>query len=92
MIAHDGTDQDAAARRTKVKEEHLARARQMKQQGHLVEGGALLGPEGQIIGSTLYTRFDTLEELNRYLSSDPYTVGGVWLRTEIYPIKLAKLD
>ena len=92
VIAYDGTDGGALERRMKVREAHLAHARQMKQQGHLIEGGALLDPEGKMIGSTLYVRFDTLEELNRYLGNDPYTTGHVWLRTEIYPIKLARLD
>ena len=45
-----------------------------------------------MIGSTLYVRFDTTEELHRYLGNDPYTTGNVWLRTEVYPIKLAKLN
>jgi hypothetical protein len=45
-----------------------------------------------MIGSTLYMRFDTAEELHRCLGNDPYTTGHVWLRTEVYPIKLAKLD
>ena len=92
VIAHDGTDEGALERRMKVREAHLAHARRMKQLGHIIEGGALLDPEGKMIGSTLYARFDTLAELNRYLGSDPYTTGRVWLRTEVYPIKLAKLD
>ena len=92
VIAHDGTDEAALERRMKVREDHLAHARRMKQQGHLIEGGALLDPEGNMIGSTLYARFDTIEDLNRYLGNDPYTTGNVWLRTEIYPIKLAKLS
>ena len=91
IIAHDGTDEGAAERRQKVREEHLAHARRMKKLGHIVEGGALLDPEGNMIGSTLYARFETLEDLNRYLGNDPYTTSGVWLRTEIYPIKLADL-
>ena len=92
VIAHDGTDEEALDRRMNVREAHLAHARQMKQQGHLIAGGTLLDAAGKMIGSTLYARFDTLQELNRYLGNDPYTTGNVWLRTEIYPIKLAKLD
>lgn len=92
VIAHDGTDEQALERRMRVREEHLAHARRMKQQGHLIEGGALLDPAGHMIGSTLYCRFDTVEDLNRYLGGDPYTTGHVWLRTEIYPIKLAELN
>ena len=92
IIAHDGTDEGALERRMKVREAHLAHARRMKKEGYLVEGGALLSPEGKMIGSTLYVRFDTAEELHRYLGNDPYTTGHVWLRTEVYPIKLAKLN
>lgn len=92
MIAYDGTDEGALARRQKVREEHLAHARRLKKSGHLIEGGALLSPQGSMIGSTLYMRFDTVEELHRCLGNDPYTTGQVWLRTEVYPIKLANLD
>ena len=92
VIAYDGTDEGALERRMKVREAHLAQARRLKKDGHLIEGGALLSPEGKMIGSTLYLRFDTTEELHRYLGNDPYTTGNVWLRTEVYPIKLAKLN
>lgn len=92
VIAHDGTDEGALERRMNVREAHLAHARRLKKQGHLIEGGALLDPAGKMVGSTLYVRFDTLEELSRYLGNDPYTLGHVWLRTEIYPIKLADLN
>jgi uncharacterized protein YciI len=92
VIAYDGTDEGALERRMKVREAHLAQARRLKKNGHLIEGGALLNPEGKMIGSTLYVRFDTAEDLHRYLGNDPYTTGHVWLRTEVYPIKLAKLD
>lgn len=92
VIAYDGTDDGALERRLKVREDHLAQARCLKKDGHLIEGGALLSPEGTMIGSTLYVRFDTAEELHRCLGNDPYTTGHVWLRTEVYPIQLAKLD
>ncbi len=92
VIAYDGTDEGALERRMKVREAHLALARRLKKDGHLIEGGALLNPEGKMIGSTLYVRFDNAEDLHRYLGNDPYTTGHVWLRTEVYPIKLAKLD
>ncbi len=92
VIAYDGTDEGALERRLKVRETHLVQARRMKKDGQLIEGGALLSPEGTMIGSTLYLRFETAEELHRYLGNDPYTTGHVWLHTEVFPIKLAELD
>ena len=92
IIAYDGTDADAPGRRQKVREQHLGRANQMKEEGHLIEGGAILSEEGKMIGSTLYMRFDSREDLQEYLDNDPYVTGKVWERVEVKPIRLVKFD
>ena len=33
---------------------------------------------GHMIGSTLYMDFESREELDHWLKTDPYTIGGVW--------------
>ena len=38
VIAYDGTDEGALERRMKVREAHLAQARRLKKDGHLIEG------------------------------------------------------
>lgn len=90
IIAYDATDADALERRMKARDLHLAQAEKMKKQGHLIEGGAILDDEGKMIGSTLYMRFDSREDLQNYIDNDPYVTGGVWEQIEVKPIKLVK--
>lgn len=91
IIAYDGKDPDALNRRMKVREAHLRYARIMKEQGHFIEGGAILDEEGKMIGSTLLLRFESRKALDQWLNNDPYKLGNVWLKVEVRPIKLVKL-
>lgn len=90
VIAYDADDENALARRLKAREAHLKQARLMKDKGHLIEGGAILNNEGQMIGSTLYLRFDSREELDRWIANDPYVLGNVWIKVEVKPIRLVR--
>jgi uncharacterized protein YciI len=90
VIAYDANDENALARRLKAREAHLKQARLMKEKGHLIEGGAILNNEGEMVGSTLYLRFDSREELDRWIANDPYVLGNVWIKVEVKPIRLVK--
>lgn len=90
IIAYDADDKDALARRLKVRKAHLKQAAIMKEKGHLIEGGAILNAEGQMIGSTLYCRFDSRQELDQWINNDPYWLGNVWAKIEVRPIRLVK--
>ncbi|MFP4090160.1 MAG: YciI family protein [Cyclobacteriaceae bacterium] len=90
IIAHDGTDEGALDRRMNARSEHLEKARKMKEQGHLIEGGAILDEEGKMIGSTLYMQFDSREDVQKYIDEDPYVKGKVWEKIEVKPIRLVK--
>ncbi len=90
IVAYDGTDMEAPSRRLKVREAHLQYARLMKEQGRLIEGGAILDEQGNMIGSTLLMRFDSRTALDQWLSQDPYKTGNVWVNIEIKPIRLVK--
>lgn len=92
IIAYDARDENAPARRLKVRKAHLKQAKIMKEKGHLIEGGAILDDEGQMIGSTLYCRFDSREQLDRWVANDPYVLGNVWIQVEVKPIRLVKFD
>jgi len=92
ITAYDAKDEQALERRLKVREAHLKQARLMKERGHLIEGGAILDDDGQMIGSTLYCRFDSREELDRWLANDPYVLGNVWVKIEIKTIRLVKFE
>ena len=89
ILAYDGEDSEAKSRRLAAREAHLAKARALKDRGNFVCGGALLDDDGNMIGSTLYMDFEKREELDQWLETDPYTVGGVWVKIEVKPIRLA---
>ena len=89
ILAYDGEDAQAKGRRLAAREAHLANARALKAAGNFVCGGALLDENGHMIGSTLYMDFESREELDHWLKTDPYTIGGVWVKIEVKPIRLA---
>ncbi len=89
ILAYDGTDADAKARRLRVREAHLSGVREMKAAGTFINGGAILDDHGEMIGSTLYIDFPTRADLDHWLAHDPYVTGGVWVTIEVRPIRLA---
>jgi len=89
VIAHDGTDEGALARRLAVREEHLATARANRESGVIKIGGALLNDAGNMVGSAMVMEADSEEKLREILQSDPYTRGNAWQRFEIWPFRSA---
>ena len=89
LIAYDGTDAEAPARRQRARVAHLENVRRMKAEGSFIEGGAILNDAGEMIGSMLLLEFPGMAELNDWLKSDPYTVGKVWESVEVKPFRRA---
>lgn len=89
ITAYDGTDTEALERRLRVREDHLAGAKQLEASGQFIAGGAILDSHGKMIGSTLYMNFESRGQLDEWLNNDPYVVNGVWLDIKVDPIKLA---
>ena len=92
VIARDGTDPGAPARRQAVREAHMARVRPMAADGILALGGAILdAPEGRMIGSAVVIAHDTDAAARAWLAADPYTTGGVWQEVTLYGTRFAPL-
>ena len=89
VMAYDGTDDDALARRMAARDAHLAGVNTLKQNGKLIAGGAILDDAGKMIGSTVYVEFDSRQELDAWLKTDPYVTGDVWRDITVVPIRLA---
>lgn len=87
--AYDHTD--ALDRRMAVRPAHLDYVRQLKANGQFVLGGALLDPNGRMIGSMLILDLETDEQLNQYLNTDPYIVQGVWDKIDVKPFRQAQV-
>lgn len=92
VTAYDYTDSDALNRRLANREAHLSALAPLVHSGNFLSGGAILNAEGKMIGSTVHMAFDTREQLDEWLASDPYTVGRVWDKVEINEVILFPVD
>ena len=89
VIAKDGADPDAPARRQRVRDAHLEAIKPAVEARMVQLGGALLDDEGTMVGSALLMEADSRAALEDFLQSDIYTLEGVWQSFEIYPFKRA---
>ncbi|WP_406291831.1 YciI family protein [Embleya sp. NBC_00896] len=85
LIAYDGTDQDAVARRLAARQRHIELGDTMVAAGRMLFGTAILAADGRMIGSMLVLDFPTREELDAWLAIEPYMTGDVWQRLDISP-------
>lgn len=91
VIAYDGTDAGAPARRQAARAAHLEGARAMKAAGTFLEGGAILDDSEQMIGSMMLVDFPGETELQEWLKTDPYVTGDVWRSIEVRPFRRAPI-
>ena len=91
LHAYDYTDPQALERRLAARPHHFDRARQLKADGHFVMGGALLSPEGTMIGSLMVVDFENEEVLRQWLDTDPYITGNVWEKIDVKPFLQADI-
>lgn len=89
VIAKDGTDAGAQARRGEARASHLETARALQAAGRLVTGGALLDAEQNMIGSMLVLDVANEAEARRLVEEDVYTRTGVWQSYEVWPYRQA---
>ena len=87
--AYDHTDADAYDRRMAVRPAHFDTVRDLKAKGQFIIGGALLDPDGKMIGSMLVVEFETEEALQQWLQHEPYLIGNVWDKVDIKPFRKA---
>jgi uncharacterized protein YciI len=79
VIARDGQDDGASARRLAARGAHLVRAAPLAADGTLLFGGAILdAPGGRMTGSVAVTRHATHDAARRFWAEDPYVQGDVW--------------
>lgn len=78
IIGLDGTDKDAPARRQKVRQDHIKKGDELLASGNLWYGAALLHDDGSMKGSMYVMSFDSEEDLQSYLKTEPYITGDVW--------------
>lgn len=92
LFAIHGTDADGSLdRRLAVRTEHLARVRDLLEQGRLVLAGPFPaiptsepGPAGYT-GSLIVAEFPSLADAEAWAAQDPYLAAGAWQRVDVRP-------
>ncbi|MER7756978.1 YciI family protein [Kitasatospora sp. NPDC097643] len=84
VIAHDGTDPGTFERRMQVRPAHMANGDRMLADGSFLFGGGILDGSGKMAGGVLIVDFETREEIDEWLRSEPYIVNKVWDRVEVH--------
>lgn len=74
--------EDVLERRAPYREAHLALAREWKQEGRLVAGGALGDPPH---GGLLVFDVDDAAEVERFAAADPYVENGIVTHWRVEP-------
>jgi uncharacterized protein YciI len=91
VVARDGTDAGAAARRLAARPIHFDRVRTMAEDGTLLFGGATLDEGGRMTGSVAVTRHASHADAQRFWAADPYVAQGVWQDMDWYGTLLRPL-
>ncbi|MEW8647947.1 MAG: YciI family protein [Candidatus Thiodiazotropha endolucinida] len=91
IIAEDRDD--SLEQRLKARGDHLARLKQLQDEGRLL----LAGPHPMIdsedpgsagfSGSLIIAEFDSLENAKAWADADPYIEAGVYARVQVKPFK-----
>ncbi len=91
IVAMDGTDAGAPARRAAARDAHLARVVPMAADGTIAMGGAILDEAGAMRGSIAVTRHATDDAARAWMAEDPYVTGGVWKDIALHGTRFAPL-
>ncbi|MES9946764.1 MAG: hypothetical protein B6D78_17350 [gamma proteobacterium symbiont of Ctena orbiculata] len=91
IIAEDRDD--SLEQRLKARDDHLARLKQLQNEGRLLLAGPHPmidsedpGPAG-FSGSLIVAEFDSLESAKGWADADPYIEAGVYARVQVKPFK-----
>ncbi len=92
IIARDGTDEGAEARRLAVRQAHMERVSPMAAAGTLAVGGAILDESGgRMVGSVAVTAHADDAAARAWMAEDPYVTGGVWRDVSLHGTRFAPL-
>jgi uncharacterized protein len=89
--AYDYTDNHALDRRMAIRANHFDGARELNAKGHFVMGGALLNPNGKMIGSMMVLDFENETQMQEWYDAEPYIANKIWEKIDIKPFKKADI-
>ncbi|MBX6742315.1 MAG: hypothetical protein IRY87_09745 [Acetobacteraceae bacterium] len=91
VLAYDGEDDDALARRMAVRDRHLEVITAWAADGRLALGVPLFTNEGRIAGSLMLLEVPDQAGLDAYLAAEPFAREKVWQRITVHPFRIAPL-
>ena len=91
VTAYDYTDTGALERRMTVRPHHLGGAKELKENGNYILGGAMLNDEGKMIGSVMVLQFENEEALEAWKQNEPYITQKIWETVDVKPFKVASV-
>ncbi len=90
ILAFDGTDAEAPARRAAARDRHVASITVEAASGRLLLGLPLHDEAGRSLGSLMVIDGDAAAR-DAYLAAEPFASQGVWQRVETHPFRIAPL-
>lgn len=92
ITAYDHTDEDAPARRMRVRPSHLSNLENVKKNCTIICAGGIKNSDGKPVGSFLIMDFENKDMLDKYLESEPYVTGRVWEDIRVEPCSAVILN
>ena len=91
VTGYDHTDEGALQRRMDVRPHHLDGAKELKENGNYILGGALLNEKNEMIGSVMVLQFENEDALEAWKQSEPYITQKIWETVDVKPFKVANV-
>ncbi|MBC7006001.1 YciI family protein [Photobacterium sp. BZF1] len=85
--------ENSLERRLSVREKHLARLKDLQQQGRLLVAGPMPAIDSEnpgeagFTGSTVIAEFNSLDDAQAWADADPYIEAGVYEKVIVKPFK-----
>ncbi|PSW11489.1 hypothetical protein C9J01_16190 [Photobacterium rosenbergii] len=85
--------ENSLERRLSVREKHLARLKDLQQQGRLLVAGPMPAIDSEnpgeagFTGSTVIAEFNSLDDAQTWADADPYIEAGVYEKVIVKPFK-----
>jgi hypothetical protein len=85
--------ENSLERRMSVREQHLARLKELQQQERLLVAGPMPAIDNEnpgeagFTGSTVIAKFESLEQAQQWANADPYIDAGVYANVIVKPFK-----
>ena len=80
------------SKRLNIRPKHLENANKAKEKGLILLGGATLDDSGEMNGSAMIFEADSVNQVENYLSKDPYYLEGVWSHWTITRYRIAGIS